>query len=79
MGSQVARNGQHGKMLGILLKHEIVVSCELLEGTQWSAAKGTAEHLRLLVQPRITCKLGPGELDEIPAGDPRSQFISGLW
>lgn len=79
MGSQVARNGQHGEMLGILLKCEIVVSCELLEGTQWSAAKGTAEHLRLLAQPHITCKLGTGELNGIPAGDPRSQFISGLW
>lgn len=57
----MARNGQHGEMLGIPqtpLKHEIVVSCELLEGTQGSAAKGAAEHLRLLVQPHNPLQTG---------------------
>ena len=81
MGCQPARNRQCGGILGIPktpLKHEIGVTCELLEDTQGSGAKGAVVHLQFLVQPCAPCNLGTGQLEEVPSGDPCSQFISGL-
>lgn len=82
MGFQLARNRQRGEVLGMPktpLKREIAVTCGLLEGTRWPAAKGAVVYLQILVQPCVPCKLGTGGLNEVPSGDPCSQLICGLW
>lgn len=69
MGSQLARNGQPREISGISKtppKDKMVVTCELLEDTRWSAAKGAVMLLQFLAQPRVPYKLGTGRLDGVP-------------